>query len=47
MSSQNQNAETYVSAFSKRDGMKDALIEQNIEDERKRYKEFDVEARKR
>jgi hypothetical protein len=38
MNSQSQNIETFVSPFSKRDAMKDTLIEQNIEEERRRYK---------
>ncbi|EFX60085.1 hypothetical protein DAPPUDRAFT_345434 [Daphnia pulex] len=47
MNNQSHNTETYVSPFSKRDAMKDTLIDQNIEDERKRYQLFDVDSRKR
>lgn len=32
MTNQNQNGESYVSPFSKRDAMKEALIKNNIED---------------
>lgn len=46
MNNQSHNVETYVSPFSKRDAMKDTLIEHNIEDERKRYQLFDINARK-
>lgn len=42
MNNQTSNTESYVSPFSKRDAMKDTLIEQNIEEERKRYQMFDL-----
>lgn len=42
MNNQNQNSETYVSPFTKRDAMKDALIDNNISDERARYQTFEL-----
>lgn len=37
MNNQIQNGESYISPFSKRDALKEELIDKNLEDERKKY----------
>lgn len=47
MSNQVQNQETYISPFSKRDAMKDTLITQGVEDERKKFQLYDMDLKKK
>jgi hypothetical protein len=47
MSNQVQNQETYISPFSKRDVMKDTLITQGVEDERKKFQLYDMDLKKK
>ena len=47
MNNQTQKQESFVSPFAKRDNLKDQLINKNIEEERKRYAEVEVEHRQK
>ncbi len=47
MNNQSHNQEIYVSPFSKRDNLKDALIQKGVDEDLKRYRQSEQEARMR